>query len=74
MQAGVLLRFAARRPGDGVPVAVSPVGSPWPDRGDTVSPRERGDGAWRGRCGEREPVLSARAAPWRLATLGTQAV
>lgn len=53
-QAGVLLRLAARRPGGGggVPAAVSPEGSQWLDQGDTVSPRERGDGAWRGRCRE----------------------
>lgn len=53
-QAGVLLRLAARRPGGGgcVPAAVSPEGSLWPDRGDTLKPRGRGDGAWRGRCRE----------------------
>lgn len=39
-QAGVLLRLAARRPGGGggVPAAVSPEGSQWPDQGDRVSP------------------------------------
>jgi hypothetical protein len=43
------------------------------DLGVGGSPGERADGSWCGRCGGRDWVLPARAAPWRLATSGIPA-